>query len=56
MFVVTKNKMGYATDTPDKYSQEFIRTSHKKDLPVLEIGGAYGIVSRKVIEKILTPI
>ncbi|MBT4879832.1 MAG: class I SAM-dependent methyltransferase [Alphaproteobacteria bacterium] len=51
MFVNTLNKMGYMTTEPDAYSKEFIEYASTINLPVLEIGAAYGVTTQYLVEK-----
>ncbi|PCJ28929.1 MAG: hypothetical protein COA94_03345 [Rickettsiales bacterium] len=48
--IPTLNRMGYMKTAVDSYSQEFIDYASKSDLPVLEIGCAYGFVAGRVLE------
>lgn len=50
--IPTMNKMGWMTDQiTDPYTEEFVQYALAKDKPAFEIGAAYGVASRVLIEK-----
>lgn len=48
-FVKTLNNMGYMTSTCDPFTEEFVEFSRNQNKPVLEIGAAYGIATKKAL-------
>lgn len=48
-FVKTLNNMGYMTSTVDPLSESFVEYSKKCANPVLDIGAAYGIATKKAL-------
>ncbi len=50
-FIQTLNKTGYAlSEILDDISKEFVENARNCELPVLEIGAAYGVVSLKCLK------
>lgn len=49
-FIKTLNNMGYMTSVLDEYSKEFVRFSHTKSGPVLDIGAAYGLATQEALK------
>ena len=48
-FVKTLNNMGYMTSTSDSFTDDFVEFSRTASKPVLDIGAAYGIATKKAL-------
>ncbi len=48
-FIKTLNNMGYMTSTCDPFTEEFVEFSRSQRKPVLDIGAAYGIATKKAL-------